>query len=97
MPFVTPTTSSYPNIQMVLTDPTTITLKWKPSGGSTTTWVYPTGGGQITKLKVGVYKASISTTSVSVTGPTPVTVEVLAKGACAVVKSVTFTVVADTI
>lgn len=46
----------------VLTDPTSITLKWGPVG-NITTWVYG-GAGSITRLSVGTYLGIVDTTPV---------------------------------
>lgn len=42
----------------VLTDPTTVRLKWRRHGGATTTWVYGTDS-EIVRDSVGLYHADI--------------------------------------
>lgn len=87
--FTTTVTFSVPNGegQSELTDPSTITLKFRVGGGATTTWVYQ-GTGGIEKVSTGVYTADIDTTGL----PGAWTVEWVGTGTCAAVSITQLTV-----
>lgn len=55
------TTPGFTNAAGVLTDPTTVTLRWRPSGGAETAWVYLTNAA-VVRDSVGVYHADITPT-----------------------------------
>ena len=67
--FTKPDRTSYPKVVNVAATPTTVTFKWRWTGGSTTTWTYGTGT-QITKLSTGVYVCTIPTSTPTATGIT---------------------------
>lgn len=58
-------TATFANISGTITDPTTVTLKYRTAAGSTTTVVYPSA--PIVKDSTGVYHADFDTTGF--TGP----------------------------
>lgn len=64
MAFTKPTRATYPKVVNVAATPTTVTVEWRWTGGSTTTWTYGTGT-HITKLSTGVYVFTIATSSPS--------------------------------
>ena len=55
------TTPGFANASGVLTDPTTVSLRWRVAGGVETTWVFGTDA-QVVKDSVGVYHADIPVT-----------------------------------
>lgn len=82
------TTCQFRNPTGVLTDPTTVTLKWRNQGTTTTTWTYNSTG-HITRVTTGVYHATLTTaTSVSSSW----TAEWKGTGTVAAVSVVSFTV-----
>jgi hypothetical protein len=52
------TTPGFKNASGVLTDPTTITLRWRVAGGAETAWVFGVDA-EIVKDSTGVYHADI--------------------------------------
>lgn len=56
-------TATYATENGTITDPSTITLKYKTAAGSTTTAVYPAS--PITKVATGIYQAEFDTTGFS--------------------------------
>ena len=52
------TTPGFKNAAGTLTDPTTVSLRWRVAGGLETTWVYGTDA-EVVKDSVGVYHADI--------------------------------------
>jgi hypothetical protein len=69
-----------------VTDPTTVTFKFKAGAAATISWTY--AAGQVTKVSTGVYTATLDTTGLAGNW----TVEILGTGACAAVSSVSFAV-----
>jgi hypothetical protein len=56
------TTPGFTNAAGALADPTTVSLKWRVAGGTTTTWVYLTDS-QIVRDSVGLFHADIPVVS----------------------------------
>lgn len=52
------TAPGFKNAAGTLTDPTTVSLRWRAAGGTETTWVYLTDS-QIVRDSVGLYHADI--------------------------------------
>lgn len=50
--------TGFKNSAGALTDPTTITLRWRVAGGTETTWVYGTNN-QIVRDSAGIFHADI--------------------------------------
>jgi hypothetical protein len=68
-------------------DPTTVTLKYRVSSGSVTTWEYE-GAGSISKVSTGVYSAELDTTEL----PGSWVVEWVGTGDCSAVETAQFQV-----
>lgn len=72
-------TANFTNLSGVLTDPTTITLKYRIGAGSTTTVVYPAA--PIVRAAQGVYTANLDTTGWAGPGLQLWTIEWIGTGA----------------
>lgn len=70
----------------VVTDPTTVVLKYKAGSAATVTLTF--GGGEITKISTGVYTATLDTTALAGLW----TVEWIGSDACGAVNAKTFQV-----
>lgn len=81
------TTVTFKNPTGVLADPTTVVLKFR-SGGTTTTYTYLTGT-EITRVSTGKYQATLTTAASAVQ---TWTVEWIGTGTCAAVGVSTFRV-----
>lgn len=59
------TAPGFKDLLGVLTDPTTVTLKWRVAGGVTTTWTWTSGtpGPNIVRDSVGLFRADIPVVS----------------------------------
>lgn len=59
------TTPGFKDAVGVLADPTTVTLKWRAAGGTTTTWTWTSGtpGPNIVRDSIGLFHADITVVS----------------------------------
>lgn len=80
------TTATFTDPNGVLTDPTTVILKFAVQGQAPTTWTY--AASQLTRVSTGVYQATLDTSA----GAGTWTVEWIGTGACEVVNAATFAV-----
>ena len=83
------TTATFTNPDQPATpvDPTTVTLKFRVSGGAVTTWTFG-GSGSIVKVATGIYSAELDTTSM----PGDWELEWIGTGTCAAVNVASFLV-----